>query len=93
MQERKKERKKDKHNYARKKEKKKKTNRQTDGLTNKQTTDRLTKPFKSSWFPEMFLRTNNREQTSRLEIRELNLIFPVPIPENGNRKIKKLSIN
>jgi hypothetical protein len=38
----------------------------------------------------MFLRTNNREQTSRLEIRELNLIFPVPV--FGNGKIKKLSV-
>jgi hypothetical protein len=38
----------------------------------------------------MFLRTNNPEQTSRLEIWELNLIFPVPV--FGNGKIKKLSV-
>jgi hypothetical protein len=82
---------------VRKKERKKKqtnrqTDRQTDRQTNRQTTDRLTKPFKSSRFPKMFLRTNNREQTSRLEIWELNLIFPVPVPIFGNGKIKKLSV-
>jgi hypothetical protein len=38
-------------------------------------------------------RTYFREQISRLEIRELNLILPVPVPENGNGKIKKLTSN
>ncbi len=65
--------------------KKNQTNRQTVRQTDWQS------PLKSSRFPEMFLRTNNREQTSRLEIRELNLIFPVTVPKNGNGKIKKLS--
>ncbi len=60
--------------------------RQTDGRQ----TDRQTKPLKSSRFLEIS-RTNYREQISRLEIRELNLIIPVPVPENGNGKIKKLS--
>jgi hypothetical protein len=36
-------------------------------------------------------RTYFREQISRLEIRDLNFIFPVPVPENGNGKIKKLN--
>ena len=52
-------------------------------------TDRQTKPLNSSRLLEIS-RTNFREQVSRLEIRELNLILPVPVPENGNGKIKKL---
>jgi hypothetical protein len=59
-----------------------------DRHTDSQTTDRQTKPLNSSRFLEI-LRTNYREQISRLEIRELNLIFPVPVPEDGNGKIKK----
>ncbi len=60
-----------------------------DRHTASQTTDRQTKPLYSSRFLEI-LRTNYREQISRLEIREVNLIFPVPVPEDGNGKIKKL---
>ncbi len=97
-------RKKEKCNYAKKKETNGRTdtdgrtdtNRQidskTDRLANRQTRDKLTKPLKSSRFLEILLRTNYREQTSRLEIRDLNLIFPVPVPENGNGKIKKLNL-
>jgi hypothetical protein len=60
-----------------------------DRHTDSQTTDRQTKPLNSSRFFEIS-RTNYREQISRLKIRELNLIFPVPVPKNGNGKIKKL---
>ncbi len=60
--------------------------------TDSRTTDRQTEPLNSSRFLEI-LRTNYREQISRLEIRELNLIIPVPVPEDGNGKIKELSLN
>ncbi len=67
------------------------TDRQTDEHTDGHM-DRLTdQDFKTFSFPETLLRTNKREQISRLEIWELNIIFPVPVPENGNGKIKKLS--
>ena len=66
------------------------TDGRTDGQTDGQMTDRLTKPFYSSRFLEIS-RSSFREQISRLEIRELNLILPVPVPQNGNGKIKKLS--
>ena len=57
--------------------------------THRQSDDRQTdKALSSSRFFEIS-RTNYREQISRLEIRELNLIFPVPVPEDGNGKIKK----
>jgi hypothetical protein len=68
----------------------------TDGQTDRQMTERQTddrqtdKALNSSRFLEIS-RTNFREQVSRLEIRELNLMLPVPVPENGNGKIKKLS--
>ncbi len=35
-------------------------------------------------------RTYFREQNSHLKIRDLNLILPNHVPENGNWKIKKL---
>jgi hypothetical protein len=38
-------------------------------------TDRLKKPFKIYRFPQILLRTNYREQTSRLKIRNQNSIF------------------
>ena len=56
--------------------------------THRQPDDRQTKPLNSSRFLEI-LRTNYPEQISRLEIWELNLIIPVPVPEDGNGKIKK----
>jgi hypothetical protein len=37
------------------------------------------------------LRTNFREQTSPLEIRDQNLILPAPVPENRDGKILKLN--
>ena len=42
-------------------------------------------------FPFSSRMLNYQEEISCLEIRDLNLIFPVSIPENGNGKIKKLS--
>jgi hypothetical protein len=91
MQERKNARKKE-YKKKRKKERKKEMDGRTDGQTDGQMTDRLTKPFYSSRFLEI-LRSNFREQISRLGIWELNLILPVPVPENGNGKIKKLTLN
>jgi hypothetical protein len=37
------------------------------------------------------LRTNFREQTSPLEIRDQNLILSAPVPKNGDGKILKLN--
>jgi hypothetical protein len=86
--ERKEERKNTRKNKRMQERKKERKNRQTDRLTNIQMTDRLTKPFKSSQFPKMFLRTNNQEQTSRLEIGELNLIFL----KTGTGKLRSLFV-
>ena len=79
----------------RKEERKNARKKRTDGRMDKQTgrqtalpDNRQTKPLNSSRFLEIS-RTNYREQISCLEIRELNLIFPVPIPKDGNGKIKK----
>jgi hypothetical protein len=77
------------------KQKNRQTDRQTDRhpdnrQTDTQTTDRQIKPLKSSRFLEIS-RANYREQISRLEIRDLKLIFSVSVPENGNGKIKKLN--
>ena len=91
MQERKNTRKKERKN-ARKKWMDGRTDGQTDGQADGQMTDRLTKPFYSSRFLEIS-RSSFREQISRLEIRELNLILPVPVLKNGNGKIKKLTLN
>ena len=80
-------RKKERKIQLRKKERPKERNKGTD----RQTLDRLTIHVKSSRFPEILFRTNYREQTSRLKIRDLNLIVPVPVPENRNGKIKNLT--
>ena len=59
------------------------------GQTDRET-DKQSKPLKKfSVFPKSG--SNCREKISRLEIRDKNLIFPVPVPENGNGKIMKLT--
>ena len=47
--------------------------------------------FSRTYFWKLISETHSRELISRLVIRDQNLIIPVPVPENGNGKIKKLS--
>ena len=91
---REKERKK-KRQTDRKKDRKKETgwtdgqmNRRIDKQTNRQTNKAFSKVL---GFPEILLRTNFREQTSPLEIRDQNLILSAPVPKNGDGKILKLN--